>query len=139
MGCITKQKGEVSEAVILAEFMKLGYVVLLPFGDNQPYDLVVEKDGKFYRIQCKTGKLKKGVIQFRTVSTLPRLNGSYDYRSHEGKIDFFAVYCPDNGMTCLVPVDEVSTGIGYLRVEKPKNNQTKGIRLAEDYRLDQGV
>lgn len=46
MGCITKQKGDVSEAVVLAELVKLGFSVLQPFGDNQSYDLVVEKGGK---------------------------------------------------------------------------------------------
>ena len=36
MGCETKKKGDVTEAVSLAELIKLGFVVLVPFGDNQP-------------------------------------------------------------------------------------------------------
>jgi len=135
MGCITKQKGEISEAVILAEFMKLGFAVLQPFGDNQPYDLVVEKDGKFFRIQCKTGKLVKGVVRFSTVSTLPRFKGGYAYTSYEGKIEWFVVYCPQNNTVYAIPIDDVSKSVCYLRVEKTKNNQSKGVRLAEDYLL----
>src|SRR5262249_30713483 len=50
----TKSIGEVSEAIILAEFLKAGFPVLLPFGDNQRYDMVVEVGGRFLRVQCKT-------------------------------------------------------------------------------------
>jgi hypothetical protein len=50
----TKAIGEVSEAVILAEFLKAGFPVLLPFGDNQRYDMVIEVSGRFLRVQCKT-------------------------------------------------------------------------------------
>lgn len=137
MGCETKRKGEVGEAAVLARLVKLGFAVLQPFGDNQPYDLVIEKDGEFFRLQCKSGKLKNGVISFKTVSTLPRLNGTYDYKSYDGKIDFFAVYCPDNEEIYLVPVDDVGKVVSYLRVEKTKNSQTKGVRLAEKYILNE--
>ena len=50
----TKAIGEVSEAAILAEFLKAGFPVLLPFGDNQRYDMVIEVSGRFLRVQCKT-------------------------------------------------------------------------------------
>ena len=136
MGCETKRKGEVGEAVVLAELVKLGFVVLQPFGDNQPYDLVVDKDGNFFRLQCKTGKLKSGVVRFKTVSTTTT-KGTPENKSYDGKIEFFAVYCPDNGEVYLVPVSGVARPFGYLRVEKSKNNQTKGVRFAKDYPLNE--
>ena len=49
-----KSIGEVSEAVVMAEFLKAGFPVLLPSGDSQRYDLVVEAGGSFLRVQCKT-------------------------------------------------------------------------------------
>lgn len=138
MGCETKQKGDVSEAAVLCELVKLGFAVLQPFGDNWPYDLVVEVDGCFWRLQCKTGKLSdKGVIGFSTVSTLPRFNGSYDYRSYEGEADYFAVYCPQNNKVYIVPVDQMPKGKGSLRVDPTKNNQSKGVVWAEDYILSE--
>ena len=36
----TKTAGEITEAVVLAEFLKAGFPVLVPFGDNLRYDLV---------------------------------------------------------------------------------------------------
>jgi hypothetical protein len=50
----TKSIGETSEAVVLAEFIKAGFPVLLPFGDNQRYHMVVEVYGRLLRVQCKT-------------------------------------------------------------------------------------
>jgi hypothetical protein len=51
----TKSTGDISEAVVMAEFLKAGFPVLLPFGDNQRYDMVVEVSGRLLRVQCKTG------------------------------------------------------------------------------------
>jgi len=45
----TKAIGEISEAIVLAEFLKMGFPVLLPFGDNQRYDMVIEAGGRFLR------------------------------------------------------------------------------------------
>lgn len=41
----TKDKGNIGEAVILAEFMKKGIPVSIPFGDNARYDLIAEFNG----------------------------------------------------------------------------------------------
>jgi hypothetical protein len=43
--------GQRTEAVILAELVKRGYRVLLPFGINYRYDLVLDLDGRFLRVQ----------------------------------------------------------------------------------------
>ena len=54
----TKAIGEISEAMILAEFLKAGIPVLMPFGDNQRYDMVVEAGGQFLNVQCKTARYR---------------------------------------------------------------------------------
>ena len=46
----TKDKGNIGEAVILAEFMKKGISVSIPFGDNARYDLIAEFNGKLNKI-----------------------------------------------------------------------------------------
>jgi PD-(D/E)XK nuclease superfamily protein len=52
-----KTTGEQSEAIIMAKFLEVGYGLLMPFGDNRRYDLVIEDtDGIFYRIQCKAAR-----------------------------------------------------------------------------------
>lgn len=50
--------GERSQGAIVAEVVKYGYTVLVPFGEAaHRYDLVIEKGGQFLRLQCKTGAI----------------------------------------------------------------------------------
>lgn len=39
---LSKNKGELVEAVVLAELMKREIAVSLPFGDNQRYDMILD-------------------------------------------------------------------------------------------------
>jgi len=56
----TKSIGEISEAIVMAEFLKAGFPILLPFGDNRRYDMVVDVSGSFLRVQCKTASVHRG-------------------------------------------------------------------------------
>src|SRR5687767_5612506 len=88
-----KQRGEQTEAIVLAELVKRGYPVLLPFGDNQRYDFVVEREGRFERLQCKTGRLRRGAVEFSCTSTY-QTYGMEKVRTHyRGQIDAFVVWC----------------------------------------------
>jgi PD-(D/E)XK endonuclease len=126
--------GQRSEAAILAQLVSRGYRVLLPFGVNQRYDLVLESDGRFWKVQCKTGRLRNGAVRFKSVSVQSNLSRTRE-RGYAGDADLFAVYCPENTRVYLVPVDEVSSNINYLRVDPTRNNQTKRVRWARDYEL----
>ena len=125
-----KAVGERSEAMVLARFLRAGLVVLTPFGDSQRYDMVVDDDGTFVRIQCKTGRLKDGKITFPTCSTNWNQGTRRDYR---GEIELFAVYCPETDLVYLVPIGEVGIKVATLRVTLARNGQTKNVRLASDY------
>ena len=60
-----KTIGEISEIKFAARLVELGYVVLFPWGDNQPYDMVIDIGTDLYKIQVKTGRYKKsGSITF---------------------------------------------------------------------------
>lgn len=61
--------GEWAQGVIVAEVMKYGYTVLIPFGEGRRYDLVIEKNGQFLRLQCKAGRYMNGVIRFNACSS----------------------------------------------------------------------
>lgn len=130
----SKTVGERTEAIILAELLKAGYVVLLPFGDNQRYDMVVEIDGKFQRVQCKTARLLRGTLNFKTCSTYA--HRGRPSRGYRGQADLFGVYSPDTGKVYLVPVEEVGEVEGTLRLEQPLNGQIKGIRMASSFEIE---
>ena len=68
--------GHRTEAAILAELVRRGYRILVPFGVNQRYDLVIETDEGFLRVQCKTGRLRDGVIQFNALSIQSNTRGT---------------------------------------------------------------
>jgi hypothetical protein len=47
------QIGQITELKCQTWLLEHGWNVLLPVGNYLKYDLVIEKDNKFYRIQCK--------------------------------------------------------------------------------------
>ncbi len=65
----TSHIGEISRTQIIAALTLQGKSVLAPLGDFQRYDLVIDEEGKFLRVQCKTGQLKNGVVRARPIIT----------------------------------------------------------------------
>ena len=55
-------------AIIFA-FRIQGWDVLISFGENTRYDLVVDRGNQLRRVQCKTGRLRHGAVVFRTCSS----------------------------------------------------------------------
>ena len=126
--------GQRSEAAILAQLVKRGCRVLLPFGVNHRYDLVLDTGQGFLKVQCKTGRLRDGAIRFSAQSVQSNRVRTRT-KAYVGEVDLFAVYCPDTDRVYVVPVDEVPATEMYLRVNAPRNRQRKGVRWAEDYVL----
>jgi hypothetical protein len=130
----SKHIGEVAQAVILAELIKRGMLVLTPFGDNQRYDLVIESASGFQRVQCKTGRLKNGAVEFAVASS--RYHRGGQRRPYAGQVELFAVYCPSNSKCYLVPANSLElVNQCSLRVDPPRNRQAKGVRWAIDFEL----
>ncbi len=129
----TKVVGNVSEAKVLAALLEVGYDVLLPFGAHPRYDMVVDREGEFYRIQCKTGRLKQnGCID----SSVWGSAGCYTKED----VEFVAIYCPEVDEVFLVPIGDVTpSGAMNLRVGPTGNGQKKGIMWAKDYQLSRSI
>jgi hypothetical protein len=134
-----KAIGELSEAYITARLIELGYDVLQPHGDNLRYDLVIEdEDGKFQRIQCKTGRSNGEYISFTPASLYYHTRAgrtSYGSRSYHGQIEYFAVYCPETRGVYMIPVEHTGTSHMNLRLVPTKNNQEKNVKWAKDYEI----
>lgn len=124
--------GELSEGMILARLLQLGISVSLPFGNNQRYDMIIEEGGKLLKVQCKTGRLRDGVILFPTCSR----NGFTGVtRAYNGEADLFLVYCQDTQSVYKVPVDATGGKECSLRVSETKNKQARRIRMASDHKI----
>jgi len=130
----SKSVGDITQSQVMAALLKRGKKVLMLFGDNFRYDLVVEEDGRFTRIQCKTGKLNRGAIVFSVASSQYHRGGKrHDYR---GQVDAFGVFCPDNEKVYIIPIDDLPLAReAKLRLTPPGNAQVKGIRWAARYEI----
>ncbi len=126
--------GQRTEAVILAEFVRRGYRVLSPFGVNHRYDLVLDVGDRFLRVQCKTGRLHNGCVEFPTRSTRANRNGVF-FRDYREEVDLFAVYCPALDRLYAVPVEVAPATACALRVDPAANNQARNVRWAADFEL----
>jgi hypothetical protein len=127
--------GQRSEAIILAELVKRGYRVLLPYGTNHRYDLVIDVGDRFLRAQCKTGRLRRGAIEFNTASTRANTLRAYTKPYDADQIELFLVYCPETDRVYAVDIGEVGPGRALLRVDPTANGEAKRIRWAADHEL----
>src|SRR5688572_27024356 len=126
-------RGEVTEAVVLSEFVRLGVDVFVPWAHHLPFDLLVSADGDtFLRVQCKSGRERGGCVIFNSAST-DHGRGPQHYRD---RADLFAVWCPTVDQVYIVPVEEAGNRDTSLRLRPTRNNQVRRIRLAEEYTLE---
>ncbi len=137
------QKGDLAEAGILTELCRLGYEIVRPCSAGARYDLGVVIGPRIIRIQCKLAKLNGPrkqtpsnpcwpVVDILTCSSNRGKTPKQDYRN---SCDLIAAYCP-NTKECygIIPNGSPRT-IVRLRLAAPKNNQSAGVRLANDYSL----
>ena len=128
----TKDRGNIVEAEFTLAFLRAGFGVLQPVGDNLRYDMVVDtKDGRLLRMQCKSGKYKNGKIAFAVSSSNAHRGGGR--RDYKGEVDFFCVSCEDLEGLWVVPINAVGRTICTLRVLPPLNNNQVNILWAEAF------
>ena len=128
----SKSIGVVSEAAAIFSLTASGRHVLIPFGNNQRYDLAYEDNGRFVRAQVKTCRLKNGSIIFKTSSVNP-LTGAR--RQYVDEADVFVVHCPETGGTYLVPVEECGASAHSLRVGPYRGGPKTTSRYAKEYEI----
>jgi hypothetical protein len=128
----TADKGNLTEARILAAFVAAGYLVSVPFGSGHKYDFVVDDSKCLLRVQCKTGRVKNGVLLFNAYSQSGIGAVKMSYR---GLADLFAVLNPEDDKVYLVPVEEVGVTDVSLRLAPTLNRQSQRVRWAELYLL----
>ena len=128
---LTKTKGGIGEAVILADILRRGYKVALPLGEDWSYDLIVLKRQTLERVQCKYTESKNGVIAVQCRSCNNWLTKKY--KSTE--IDWIACYDKISDKCYYIPSALLGSGraIVHLRLTVPKNNQQKKVLFANDF------
>jgi hypothetical protein len=56
---ITKTKGGIGEALILADILRRGYRVALPVGEDCRFDLIVEREWRFRKGSMQIYRIEK--------------------------------------------------------------------------------
>jgi hypothetical protein len=129
--------GDRTQLAVMAALYEAGYGLYVPFGENTRCDLVIEREGALDRVQIKTGRLRRGAVVFNVCSTYGHHpNPQIRKRTYEGEVEYFGVYCPDNGGVYLIPISDLAVrSHGSLRVDTPRNNQCERVRWARDYEI----
>jgi hypothetical protein len=132
-----KDVGDRTTLAVMLALRGVGLAVLVPFGENTRYDLVVDDGGSFARIQCKSGRLRGGAVRWSMCSNYAHHpNPRVRQRGYLGEVDYFGVYCPETEGVYLIPIADVPLRRqGTLRVEEPRNGQQKFIRYAHRYKI----
>lgn len=137
----TKIKGNTTEMECMLAFMKLGYQVSIPFGEDSRYDFIADINDKLYKIQCKTSSEIIDndetvlAIKFKTVRQSGSKATNWTRTKYEkNEIDYFATSY--QGKCYLVPLAECSNE-KTLRIVPPKNGQIKGISFLKNYELEE--
>ncbi len=127
------RKGELTEAIVVAELKRREIPVSRPIGDNERYDLVAESSAGLWRLQVKTGRLADETVQFHGKSQHTNSQG-HVYERYEDDVDFFVVYCEEVDGLYLIQEDAFRADM-RLRVESP-DKRDASINWARDYAFD---
>ena len=52
----TKDIGILSELKVITELVSMGYIVSQPYGDNAPYDFIIDNGDKIIKVHVKTAQ-----------------------------------------------------------------------------------
>ena len=132
----TQQKSEISHLKVAFRAIELGVILSKPSIETR-YDYIVDTNGKLERCQVKyaskRNKHSEGsvVVNLRTWS--PGRKRERVYGADE--VDALLVYVPQVDIVCkFPPAMFIGKTNFYLRYAAPKNGQTKGLILVENYK-----
>ena len=90
-------------ARVTGALLRCGYNVLTPFEDFAGYDVVAEKEGKFYRIQVKTAQaVEPGRTRYRFTTSSG--NGSNMPKRLISGVDYVAMWAMADDLFWLLPI-----------------------------------
>lgn len=129
----TKNKGDYGVLKAQVALYEQGFSVLTSVSEHEPFDLVAYKAGKFTRVQVKYRTATNNKIEFNLSASWADKDGNHRVPYDKNEVDVFCIYCPDTDLCYFVDMHGWETNSICLRLEKPKNNQMTGVKMAQDY------
>jgi hypothetical protein len=131
-----KIKGDIGVGYAIAILTEQLWNVCLPLTEHAPYDLIAEKDGLCKRVQVRYCTPNGGVMIIKLKSSWSDKHGNHVKKRVKGDFDTICGFNPENKTCYFLSDEDFENGNSInIRMEKPKNNQLKGIRLAEDFKI----
>jgi hypothetical protein len=130
-----KDLGTYGEAFVITQCLERGLGVYQSYGDNNKSDFVVEDSkGVLHKVQVKTTNRESKSPEC-TLLYVTKSGPNYSYKYEEHQIDWFAILDMMTKKVAWVSKDilkEIDSCL-TLRHTAPKNNQTKNIKMFDDY------
>jgi len=126
----TKLKGDIAETYVLYLLIQNGLHVLLPWGEDHRFDMVVEKDGVYKKVQIKYVSARNGVLEvpIRSCNNYKVIHYSPE------DVDIIAAYHAETQKVYFVPLKNIGNRSSLkIRLSSAKNHQQKKIVLASQY------
>ena len=134
--------GDIGESFAIAKFTRKNFIVSKPLSNNARYDLIVEINGKLYKVQVKsTNSIKNGKMSFATKTTNYNKGSWASIAYSPEEIDLFFLYCLSNNW-CGLYFPDKSSNVPVelnLRVDLPRNGQKTGIKFAKDFEFEKQI
>lgn len=130
----TTELGDLGKGKILADLLSRGVKVAIPISEDLRYDLVIDRDGKLERMQCKATVSDGQVLAVKCRSTSSwagKTRNTHKYTASD--VDWIAVYDQTTESVYYVPSSELGKGRTELRLRLVPGRQTKNVRWAQDY------
>jgi len=128
----TKEKGDLSEARVIAKLTEYDVDVFLPTNENTRSDMIVSSE-KLEKIQVKTGRINDGSVIFNCSKINSNMN-SATRTDYKGEIDAFIIHCPDNNGYYYVNIEDAGKTEMRLRVDESMGDNGR-VKWAKDYTL----
>lgn len=120
------------EAIFQVEAMKQGWIVSQPFGDNAPYDFIVDTGDRLLKVQCKHLAHARGSKDAYSFNTHKKTGHRRNTRSsYVGLVDYFFAYSLEDDVHIWMPIGVCNTSEQSVRKE-PTPTSPKA-KLIKDY------
>jgi len=123
----TKLKADIAESAVKTELLRKGFSVLQPVGDRLPYDLALDLNGGFLRLQVKSAWFDKRaecyVVDARRTKTNRRRMLRKRYCAND--FDFAIIYLADINVFYVMPVEVFSAYRSTITIIESEKRQRR--------------
>ena len=131
----TKDIGILSELKVITELVEMGFIVSQPYGDNAPYDFIVDIGDKMLKVQVKTAQeLVDGSLKI----SLSKREGTKRLKRkpyNQLDVDAIIAYSRRYRQFYFIDLKKYSCAEMVLRPKSSVKRMIKSINIAEDFLL----